>query len=90
MSARIIEEERKTADGIQYFRYFDKNGEELSSGDIIRYDSGRWECLYLTDGGELGVDATNKSWIESGRAVPCEFGIYPLTIDDVREAVKIG
>ncbi len=90
MEARIIEEERKTANGVQYFRYFDKNGTELSEGDIIRYEDGRWECLYLTDGGELGVDATNKSWIESGRAVPCEYGIYPLTYDDVKEVVKIS
>lgn len=90
MSARIIEEERKTADGVQKFRYFDKEGTELSSGDIIRYDSGRWECLYLTSEGELGTDATNKDWIMSGRACECEYGIYPLTIDDVREAVRIG
>lgn len=90
MSARIIEEEVKTKDGVQKFRYFDRNGEELHSGDIIRYTSGRWERLYLTSEGELGTDATNKEWIMIGRACECEYGIYPLTIDDVRGAVRIG
>lgn len=90
MEARIIEEEFKSNDGVQYFRYFDKEGNELHSGDIVRFASGRWECLYLTDGGELGVDATNRKWIEMGRAVPCEYGIYPLTYDDVKEIVKIS
>lgn len=90
MNARIIREEIKTAEGMQKYRYFDKNGEELHSGDIVRYSSGRWECLYLTDKGELGTDATNKEWIMSGKAYECEYGIYPLTKDDVAEIQKIG
>ena len=90
MKARIAEEEIKTKDGVQKFRYYDKNGEELHSGDIIRYANGRWECLYLTSEGELGTDATNKDWIMSGRACECEYGIYPLTYEDVSEVQKIG
>lgn len=27
---------------------------------------------------QLGTDATNPSWIKSGRAIPCEYGLYPL------------
>ena len=27
---------------------------------------------------QLGTDATNPSWIKSGRAIACEYGIYPL------------
>jgi len=39
--------------------------------------------VYLTNEGELGIDATNPKWIESGRAIPCEYGIYPLTVHDL-------
>ena len=88
--ARIIEEDLKTANGIQKFRYFDRNGVELHEGDIVRYKSGRWECLYLTEDGELGTDATIRDWIMSGRAYECEYGIYPLTHDDVSEIQKIN
>ena len=31
----------------------------------------------------LGIDATNPSWIASGKARPCEYGIYPLDADDL-------
>ena len=34
--------------------------------------------VYATENGELGTDATNPKWIKSGRAVPCEYGIYPF------------
>ena len=37
----------------------------------------------------LGTDATNPAWIKSGRAVPCEFGIYPLTEDEMKEIEKV-
>lgn len=66
-------------------RYFDKEGNELHDGDIIKYGNGRTERLYLTKDGELGTDATNPKWIGTGRAVACEYGIYPLTVDDLRE-----
>lgn len=65
-------------------RYFDKNGKEITEGCEIKYLHGdksqeRTERVYLTEDGELGVDATNPVWIERGLAVPCEFGIYTLT-----------
>lgn len=66
-------------------RYFDKNGVEITEGCKIRYQNGRTMTVYLTDGDELGTDATNPKWIEMGRAVPCEYGIYPLTTDDTNE-----
>lgn len=66
-------------------RYFDKNGTEITEGCKIKYLSGQVETVYLTEDEQLGTDATNKSWIESGRAVPCEFGIYPLTLEETNE-----
>lgn len=69
-------------------RYFDKNGEELFEGDIVVFDSGKEEMLYLTNEGELGTDATNPLWIKKGRVVPCENGIYPLTLNDLKEIRK--
>ena len=58
--------------------YFDKNGKKITEGCTIRYEDGHTEKIYLTTEGELGTDATNPSWIKSGRAIPCEYGIYPL------------
>lgn len=64
------------------YRYFDKHGVEIHEGDKIRRASGQvemvyeWENIYGERG--LGTDATNPVWIENGRAVPCEFGIYNL------------
>ncbi|MFT4104771.1 MAG: hypothetical protein QM657_03340 [Lacrimispora sp.] len=66
-------------------RYFDRNGDELHDGDVIEYASGRTEVLYLTDKGELGTDATNPEWIRTGRAEPGEYGLYPLTVAELRE-----
>lgn len=63
-------------------RYFDRNGKEITEGCKIRYDSGKVMEVYLTENDELGTDATNPKWIEMGRAVPCEFGIYPLNKED--------
>lgn len=65
-------------------KYFDKNGKEILSGCIIRFESGQEEIVYETIDGELGIDATNKKWIENGKAVPCEYGIYTLTKEDMR------
>lgn len=81
MKATIIYENNKP-------RYFDKKGEELHDGDTIIWDSGKTETVYLTDKDELGTDATNPIWIETGRAVPCEYGIYPLTEADLSEIKK--
>lgn len=65
--------------------YFDKNGIEITEGCSIKWASGRIQEVYLTDEGELGTDATNPKWLETGRAVPCEYGIYPLTLEDTNE-----
>lgn len=59
-------------------RYFDRKGNEITEGCKIKYPDGSIKEVYLTDEDRLGTDATNPVWIERGRAVPCEFGIYPL------------
>lgn len=74
-------------------RYFDRNGREITEGCTIKYLHGdrslqRTAVIYKTEENELGVDATNPKWIESGRAVPCEFGIYPLTKEET-EMVEV-
>ena len=66
-------------------KYFDKNGKEITEGCKIKFESGRIEKVYLTVDGELGTDATNPRWIETGRAGECEFGIYPLTSRETEE-----
>lgn len=71
------------------YRYFDKNGVEIHDGDSIKYPTGNIYKVYLADSGELGTDATNPLWIEMGRAVPCEYGIYPLNEEDVKIAEVI-
>lgn len=73
--------------------YFDRNGVEITEGCYIKYLHGdrsmeRIEKVYETVEGELGVDATNPNWIESGKAVPCEYGIYPLTREET-EMVEV-
>lgn len=74
-------------------KYFDRNGAEITEGCKIKYlhgdkSLGRTEKVYLTEDGELGVDATNPAWIERGLAAPCEFGIYPLTKEET-EMVEV-
>lgn len=59
-------------------RYFDKNGKEITDGCKIKYEDGTIKKVYLTESELLGTDATNPKWIEWGRAVPGEYGIYPL------------
>ena len=81
MNAKIISENGK-------YRYFDKNGTELHDEDTIVWDSGKEEKVYLTTQGQLGTDATNPYWIESGRAIACEYGVYPLTEKDLKEISK--
>lgn len=66
-------------------KYYDKNGVEITEGSLIRYPDGRERKVYLTENGELGTDATSPSWIESGRAVPCEFGIYTLDEEETED-----
>ena len=69
-------------------RYFDKHGKEITEGCTIRYADGRLEKVYRTTEDELGIDATNPKWIASGRAIPCEYGIYPLG-DNQTNAVEV-
>lgn len=74
-------------------RYFDRNGKEITEGCEIQYlhgdrSLGRTERVYKTEDGELGTDATNPVWIERGLAVPCEYGIYPLTKEET-EMVEV-
>lgn len=77
------------------YRYFDKNGNEITEGCEIKYLHGdksleRVERVYRTEDGQLGTDATNPAWVDTGRASPCEFGIYPLTAKETEmvEVVK--
>lgn len=80
--AKIIEEN-------DVYTYFDREGNELHDGDTIMWADGRTEKLYATVEGRLGTDATNPSWLASGRAVECQYGVYPLTWSDVQEIVKV-
>ena len=61
--------------------YFDMNGTEIKEGDMVMMD-GRVQKVYATEENKLGTDATNPKWIELGRAVPCEFGVYPFNKAD--------
>ena len=63
------------------YKYFDMNGNEIHEGDFVLMN-GEVQEVYLTDENELGTDATNPHWIKIGRAVPCEFGIYPFDTAD--------
>lgn len=64
-------------------KYYDRNGKEITEGCKVRYMNSKRSKdvykVYRTSEDELGVDATNPKWIESGRAVPCEYGIFPFT-----------
>lgn len=73
---------------IENGHYYDKHGTEIHDGDTIKWDNGKVEKVYLTEDNELGTDATNPVWIKNGRACPCEYGIYPLTKDDMTEIEK--
>lgn len=56
-------------------RYYDVNGKEIHDGDTVLMDGREW-LVMETEDGYLGVDSTNPKWIEKGRAIPGEFGIY--------------
>ena len=75
--------------------YHDRNGVELNAGDYIKLNEYaqpqmlyEWEDEYGNKG--LGTDATNPAWIKSGRAVPCEFGIYNLNHEDMQSCEVCG
>ena len=63
-------------------RYFDRHGVEIHDDMVIQFTGeDRPQKVYVTEDGELGTDATNPLWIEKGRAVECEYGVYPLTVE---------
>ena len=72
------------------YLYYDKNGSQITAGCQIKYPSGEVKTVYLTSENELGTDATNPEWIRSGRAVPCEYGIYQLTLSETDEVEVVG
>lgn len=69
-------------------KYYDKNGKEITEGCSIKYCDGTIKKVYKTVDGFLGTDATNPLWIESGKAVPGEYGIYPFEYNET-ETVEI-
>lgn len=70
--------------------YYDKYGTEITEGCTIKFNDGRVEIVYRTTDNELGIDATNPTWIERGIAVPCEYGIYPLTVSETEEVEVVS
>lgn len=38
----------------------------------------------------LGIDSTNKSWIEDGRAYPGQYGIYPFNFEDLQDIIVVS
>lgn len=73
----------KIIDGKKH--YYDKDGIEITVGSKIKYPSGHIKEVYLSNTGDLGTDATNPEWIESGRAEPLEWGVLPLMVKDTYE-----
>lgn len=75
---------------IENGKYYDINNEIINEGDYVKF-SGEdgLNKVYMTEDNELGIDATNPKWIETGRACECEFGIYPFTIYDMPEKVVL-
>lgn len=71
-------------------KYLDKDGREITENCRIRYENGDVKAVYLTENGELGTDATNPVWIKNGRAVPCEYGIYPLTEEETNNVQVVN
>ena len=72
------------------YKYFDKNGVEITEGCMIKYPDGKVAKVYATMEDQLGTDATNPKWIESGRAIPCEYGIYPLGTNETNEVEVVN
>lgn len=57
--------------------------------DVVLFDDGSREQLWLAIDGTLGIDATNPAWIESGRACPKEYGLYPLSKANLESCVLV-
>ena len=71
------------------YHYFDCNGTPIVDGCTIRFSLGNEAKVYLSEEDTLGIDATNPAWIRSGRAVPCEYGLYPLTREDTEDCTVV-
>lgn len=78
----------KMVNGVRH--YYDKHGKAITDGSKIRYESGRVKEVVLLEDEQLGTDATNPKWIESGRAYAGEYGYYPLTRDETEEVEVIA
>jgi hypothetical protein len=94
ISAHVITRQPKGKEVIMK-GYHDRHGVELNAGDYIRFtENGKPMMLYQwkNEDGEigLGTDATNPKWIGSGRAEPCEYGIYPLDNSDMETCELCG
>lgn len=76
-------------DFVPHHEYYDKRGNKLAEGDLIKFDDGRIRKLYLSDDCALGIDATSHHWVFTKRAYPCEYGIYPLDWEDVTHCEKL-
>lgn len=85
---QIVSERYISNDGQQMkYRYYDKNGVEITCGcKIYLNEENTEETVYDTDDGYLGIDATSKAWLASGRAFPCQYGIYILNDFDMSNA----
>ena len=77
----------KAVSEFQKHTYYDMNGEEIHEGDIVIMDGREWEVMTTADG-DLGVDSTNPKWIEVGRAVKGQYGVYPFEPKDEPVIVK--
>ena len=70
--------------------YFDNLGDELFEFDMVSIAGGEPKTLYRTDDGQLGTDATNPEWIARGLASECEYGIYCLNREDMKDILKVN
>lgn len=56
--------------------YFDKNGNEIKEGMILRHEDGEINMVYKTDCNDLGFNASNKNFIGYN---PFTQLLYPLS-----------
>lgn len=76
---------RIETDENEKLHYYDKNGNEIYHGMTVRFDDDTETIVYRSDDDKIGVDVTNPVLIELGKAQPCQYGIIPLTEDDLAE-----
>lgn len=67
----------KPVNEFQKWTYYDMNGDEIREGDVVLMDGREWDVMSTADG-YLGVDSTNPTWVEHGRAFKGQFGVYPF------------